>query len=125
MWRSSTDLASKKNILIVAGSQAAQNVRAGILRSHGVEVHCARDTAEAALLWVPDFFNLVLLDMRRKPTETMAFWRTIRREHPKQRIFFLVGPPNYLSATCADEVFGSKPTPKNKKMKLFEVLASA
>jgi hypothetical protein len=37
----------------------------------------------------------------RKP---VAFWRTIRNQHPRQRISFLVGPPTYLSPTCADEV---------------------
>lgn len=123
LWRSSPDVASKKNILIVAGNAAAQNVRAGLLRSHGVEVHCAKDTTEAALLWVPDFYHLVLLDMRRSPKEAMQFWRTIRREHPKQRIFFLVGPPNYLSSTCADEVFVSRASAKN--MSSVKVVASA
>jgi len=123
LWRPSTDSVSKKNVLIVAGGEAAQNVRAEVLRSHGVEVHCAKDITEAALLWVPAFFNLVLLDVRQKPKETMAFWRTIRREDPKQRIFFLVGPPNYLSATCADEGFGSKAYAE--KVNAVRVLASA
>jgi hypothetical protein len=34
----------------------------------------------------------------------VAFWRTIRREHPRQRMRFLIGPPTYLSSACADEV---------------------
>lgn len=73
MWPSLTPSPSNKNVLIVAGKGAAQNVRADVLRSHGVEVHCAKDSVEAALLWVPDFFNLVLLDMRRKPKDALAF----------------------------------------------------
>ena len=108
MWRSLTPSPSNKNVLIVADNQAAQNVRADVLRSHGVEVHCAKDSVEAALLWVPDFFNLVLLDMHHKPKDALAFWRTIRRQDSKQRIFFLVGPPHYISATCPDEVLGGK-----------------
>ena len=108
MWRSLTHSPSNKNVLIVAGNAAAQNVRADVLRSHGVEVHCAKDSVEAALLWVPDFFSLILLDMRQTPKDAMAFWRTIRRQDPKQRIFFLVGPPDYISAACPDEVIGDK-----------------
>ena len=32
-----------------------------------------RTVSRTALLWVPDFFNLVLLDMRRKPKDALAF----------------------------------------------------
>lgn len=119
MWRSLTPSPSNKNVLIVAGNGAAQNVRAEVLRSHGVEVHCAKDSVEAALLWVPDFFNLVLLDMRHKPKDALAFWRTIRRQDPKQRIFFLVGPPLYISAACPDEVVRRKaPAKKGHAVRL-------
>jgi CheY-like chemotaxis protein len=123
LWRSLTPSLSNKNVLIVADNQAAQNVRADVLRNHGVEVHCAKDSVEAALLWVPDFFNLVLLDMRHEPKDALAFWRTIRRQDPKQRIFFLVGPPHYISATCPDEVLGSK-APANK-VYAVRIVASA
>lgn len=123
MWPSLTPSPSNKNVLIVADNEAAQNVRADVLRSHGVEVHCAKDSVDAALLWVPDFFNLVLLDMRRKPKDALAFWRTIRRQDPKQRIFFLAGPPHYISATCPDEVVGSK-APAHK-VRAVGIVASA
>ena len=65
-------------------------------------MHTAKSISEAALLWVPDFFDLVLLDVRQKSKEAVEFWRTIRRQHPGQRIRFLVGPPTYLSPTCAE-----------------------
>jgi len=123
MWRSLTPPPSNKNVLIVAGNGAAQNVRADVLRSHGVEVHCAKDSVEAALLWVPDFFNLVLLDMRHKPKDALAIWRTIRRQDPKQRIFFLVGPPQYISAAYPDEVIGNKALAK--KAHAVRIVASA
>ena len=116
MWRSSTDSASNKNVLIVARNAAAQKVRADVLRSHGVEVHCAKDIVEATLLWVPDFFDLILLDMQHKPNDAMAFWRTIRGQRPKQRILFLVGPPLYISAVCPDEVMGNKAPVRNVRM---------
>lgn len=123
MWRLSTDSASNKNVLMVAGNAAAQNVRADVLRSHGVEVHCAKDIVEAALLWVPDFFDLILLDMQHKPKDAMSFCRTIRRQRPKQRILFLIGPPDYISAACPDEVMGNKVPVRN--VRVARAVASA
>ena len=102
-----------KNVLIVDGNKAMQNLRAGVLRSHGVQVHLAKNVAEAELLWVPDFFDLVLLDVRQRSKEAVAFWRTIRRQHPRQRISFLVGPPTYLSPTCVDEVIAPDKAPED------------
>jgi len=65
------------------------------------------------LLWVPDFFDLVLLDVRQRSKEAVEFWRTIRRQHPRQRISFLVGPPTYLSPICADEVIARDEVPED------------
>ena len=93
-----------KNVLIIDGNEAMQKLRARVLRSRGVHVHTAKSITEAASLWVPDFFDLILLDVRQRSKEAVEFWRTIRRQHPSQRIRFLVGPPTYLSPTCADEV---------------------
>ena len=93
-----------KNVLIIDGNEAMQTLRARVLRGHGVHVHTAKNVQEAELLWVPDFFDLVLLDVRHRSKEAVAFWRKIRREHPEQRIRFLVGPPTYLSPTCTNEV---------------------
>ncbi len=107
-----------KNVLIVDGNEAMQNMRASVLRSHGVHVHLAKSVSEAKLLWVPDFFDLVLLDMRQRSKEAVAFWRTIRREHPRQRISFLVGPPTYLSPTCADQVIARDKVPQNWMQRL-------
>ena len=107
-----------KNVLIIDGNEAMQNMRASVLRSHGVHVHLAKSVTEAKLLWVPDFFDLVLLDMRQRSKEAVAFWRTIRREHPRQRISFLVGPPTYLSSTCADEVIARHKDPEDWMQRL-------
>ena len=65
-----------KNVLIIDGNEAMQNMRARVLRSRGVHVHTAKSVAEAALLWVPDFFDLVLLDVRQRSQEAVEFWRT-------------------------------------------------
>jgi len=107
-----------KNVLIVDGNEAMQNMRASVLRRHGGHVHLAKSVSEARLLWVPDFFDLVLLDMRQRSKEAVAFWRTIRREHPRQRISFLVGPPTYLSPTCADQVIARDKVPQNWMQRL-------
>ncbi len=102
-----------KNVLIIDGNEAMQNLRARVLRSRGVHVHTAKSATEAELLWVPDFFDLVLVDVRQRSKEAVEFWRTIRRQHPRQRIRFLVGPPTYLSPTCADEVIARDKVPED------------
>jgi hypothetical protein len=66
-----------KNVLIIDGNEAMQQLRAGVLRSRGVHVHTAKSVTEAELLWVPDFFDLVLLDVRQRSKEAVEFWRTI------------------------------------------------
>ena len=102
-----------KNVLIVDSNEAMQKVRARVLRGHGVHVHTAKSVTEAEWLWVPDFFDLVLLDVRQRSKEAVEFWRTIRRQHPGQRMRFLVGPPTYLSPTCADEVIARDEVPED------------
>jgi DNA-binding NtrC family response regulator len=102
-----------KNVLIIDGNEAMQELRARVLRSRGVHVHTAKSVKEAELLWVPDFFDLVLLDVRQRSKEAVGFWRTIRHQHPAQRIRFLVGPPTYLSPACADEVIARGEVPED------------
>ncbi len=102
-----------KNVLIIDGNEAMQQLRARVLRSRGVHVHTATSVTEAELLWVPDFFDLVLLDVRQRSKEAVEFWRTIRRQHPGQRMRFLVGPPTYLSPTCADKVLARDKVPED------------
>jgi CheY-like chemotaxis protein len=101
-----------KNVLIIDGNEAMQELRAGVLRGRGVQVHTAKSVTEAELLWAPDFFDLVLLDVRQRSKEAVEFWRTIRRQHPRQRIRFLVGPPAYFSSTCPDEVIARDDIPE-------------
>ena len=102
-----------KNVLILDGNEAMQKIRARVLRSRGVHVHTAKNVTEAELLWVADFFDLVLLGVRQRSKEAVEFWRTIRRQRPGQRIRFLVGPPAYLSPTCADEVIAHDRVPED------------
>ena len=114
-----------KNVLIIDGNDAMQQLRARVLRSCGVHAHTAKSVTEAALLWVPDFFDLVLLDVRQRSKEAVEFWRTIRRQHPGQRISFLVGPPTDLSPTCADEVVARDKVPEDWGMQRLRLLPVA
>jgi DNA-binding NtrC family response regulator len=113
----------KKNVLIIDSNETMQNLRARVLRERGVHVHLAKSITEAELIWVRDFFDLVLLDVRQRSKEAVAFWRTIRRENPRQRISFLVGPPTYLSPTCADEVIARDKVPDDWMQKLRMAIA--
>ena len=102
-----------KNVLIIDDNEAMQKLRASVLKNRGVQVHVAKSVNEAELLWVPNFFDLVLLDVRHRSKEAVEFWRTIRRQRPSQRISFLVGPPTYLSPTCADKVIARDQVPED------------
>jgi CheY-like chemotaxis protein len=81
-------------LLLIDGNEAMQQLRARVLRSGLVHVHTAKSVTEAELLWVPDFFDLVLLDVRQRSKEAVEFWRTIRRLHPGQRIRVPSWTPN-------------------------------
>ena len=71
-------LASKK-VLLIDRCQATREVRAAVLRSHGVEVHEAERLSTARFLWQPNVYDLVMLDVRRySPEETREFYEQIR-----------------------------------------------
>jgi len=93
-----------KKVLLIDSCQATREVREAVLRSHGVDVHAAQSFAEARLLWQPNVYDLVMLDVRRySPGEMLEFCERINAS-PRERIVFLVGPPVYLSHTWPGEV---------------------
>jgi CheY-like chemotaxis protein len=93
-----------KKVLLIDSCQATREVREAVLRSHGVDVHAAQSFAEARLLWQPNVYDLVMLDVRRySPGEVLEFCERINAS-PRERIVFLVGPPTYLSLTWPSEV---------------------
>jgi len=114
-----------KNVLIIDGDEAMQKLRARVLRKRGINVHAAKSVTEAESLWVPDFFDLVLLDVRQRSKEAVQFWRSIRRQYPGQRMTFLVGPPTYLSPTCADEVVSHHKVPEDSVQQRLRLLPVA
>jgi hypothetical protein len=97
-------LADKK-VLLIDRCQATREVRAAVLRSHGVEVHEAEELCAARFLWQPNIYDLVMLDIRRySPTEALEFYEQIRDAYPRQCCAFLLGPPNYLSLEWPGEI---------------------
>jgi len=88
-------------------------VRAALFRSHGVKVHIAEDLRAAQLLWHPNLYDLVVLDVRKHLAgEAREFCELVRRASPEQRIAFLVGPPVYLSLTWPDDVMATSGAPQ-------------
>ena len=94
-----------KKVLLIDSCQATREVRAAVLRSHGVAVHAAEGISAARSLWQPNIYDLVILDIRRYPPgETLEFYEEVKDRDPRQRIAFLVGAPTYLSLTWPGEV---------------------
>ena len=97
-------LANKK-VLLIDCYQPTRDVRVRVLQSHGVEVHAAGNLCGARLLWHPNLYDLILLDVRRHlPGEALEFYEQITSASPKERFAFFVGPPVYLSRTWPGEV---------------------
>ena len=94
-------LADKK-VLLIDRCQATREVRAAVLRSHGVEVHEAEEISAARFLWQPNVYDLVMLDVRRySPEEALEFYEQIRDASPRQQFAFLIGPPKVPVAYLA------------------------
>ena len=94
-----------KTVLLIDRNQPTRDVRVRVLQSHGVEVHAAEDLSGARLLWQPNVYDLILLDVRRHlPGEALEFYEQITTASPKENFAFLVGPPVYLSRTWPGEV---------------------
>jgi len=93
-----------KTVLLIDRNQSAREVRASVLRNHGVEVHTADSLQAARFLWQPKLYDLILLNARRHlPGEALEFYEQIKEAAPTERFAFLVGPPVYLSRTWPGE----------------------
>jgi hypothetical protein len=103
-----------KKVLLVDANQATRDVRAEVLRDHGVMVHAVEDFSGARVLWQPNFYDLILLNLRRhSPGEAFQFYEQVKDASPRERFAFLLGPPVYLSLTwpdgiSADDVWGGQ-----------------
>jgi len=90
----------KKRILLIATSAMKRELRTRILQKLGLDVDCAADITEARSLWRADFYSLVLMDITNDSIHVAEFCAKIKAAKPSQRVSFLVGKPDYLSASC-------------------------
>ncbi len=99
----SEDRALGKRVLVLDDNPKAQQVRIVSLSKYGVEVHTVGTIEEARSRLRDDIYDLVLIATRKNPEQAIAFRQDIRRQDPKQRVAFLVGPPHYISFTFGDK----------------------
>lgn len=101
-----------ERVLLVDRFQPTRDVRARVLREHGIDVGAAETLDEARVLFVPGQYDLVLLDLHRyPPAEMLVFCRVIKNIDPNQRIALLLGPPSYLTLDWKKELaFAGEPS---------------
>ena len=102
-----------RKVLLIDPHQSTRDVRASVLRSHGIKVD-ATDSLQAALsLWRPKLYDLILLAARgHLPGEALEFYVEINHASPGERVIFLVGPPTFLSLTWPAEVMAPEKEPQ-------------
>ncbi len=121
----SRDNALGKRVLVVDDNPKAQNLRALRLNDHGVGVDPVSTIDEARSHLRYDTYDLVLLAPRENTDEAIAFRDEIRAQNPKQRVGFLVGPPQYISFTLGRDQERIESKSSNWAEKLKGRLASA
>lgn len=76
----------EQRVLLVGAIDTAQDLRATILRSRGVQVDTAGDLQEARFRWRPGFYDWILLDVRRYlPGEALDSVSRSGRQHRDNR----------------------------------------
>ncbi|HEV2696358.1 MAG TPA: response regulator [Terriglobales bacterium] len=91
--------ARKKRVLLVDTSRIKRDLRSETMRKLGADVDCAADISEARSWWRPNLYDLVLIHGDTGKSQTDKFCDDMRRVMPAQQIKFLVGKPEYLSAS--------------------------
>ena len=83
----------KKCVLLMDTNPERRTLRKKIMALHGVQMIGASDLEEAALVWHPDRYDMVLIDIRRDYHGALALRDEIKRDSPDQIVAFLVGRP--------------------------------
>ncbi len=91
------DVVKKKRVLLIDTSHTKRDLRAEVLRKHGMDVDCTADIAEARSWWRPALYDLVLINMEKGRGQRDSFCDDLRSATPPQRVAFLVGQPEYLA----------------------------
>ena len=89
-------------LLLLDSNTTTRDLRTRVMQKLGMDVDCAADTAQALLLWRPDFYDLVLVDLRSAPLMAQRFCDEIRSASPAQRVAYFVGKPLYLDSAPGD-----------------------
>ncbi|MGH9556431.1 MAG: hypothetical protein ACRD2Y_11480 [Terriglobales bacterium] len=89
-------------LLLLDSNTTTRDLRARVMRRLGMDVDSAADTIEALLLWRPDVYGLVLVDLRSAPLVAQRFRDEIRSASPGQRVAYFVGKPQYLASLPSD-----------------------
>lgn len=87
----------KKCVLLMDTNTERRALRKKIMALHGVEMIGACDLDEAGLVWHPDRYDMVLIDIRRNHAGALAFRDEIKRDSPGQLVAFLVGRPDFVA----------------------------
>ena len=93
---SATKISPELCILLMDANSERRALRSRVLKLHGIEVVGACDLMEAASIWNPARYDMVLLDIRRDYRGCLAWREEIKREKPTQIVAFLVGGPRYI-----------------------------
>ncbi len=96
-------LKRKRVLLIDTSSSKKRDLRAEIMRRLGMDVDCAADISEARSWWRADLYNLVLINSENEQGRRDKFCDDVREAIPRQQLAFLVGKPEYLSASPTPE----------------------
>jgi ActR/RegA family two-component response regulator len=98
------EFAWRNSVLLISESEFRRSLRASVLRGHGFQVEVARSVAEARSRWHPNTYAWLLVDVvHQLPGEVLEFCDQIKREDPREKIAFLVGPPGFVSLNWPDE----------------------
>ena len=109
----SRSVCDDKKVLLIDSHQRAREVRARVLRSHGIAVDAADNLQAGRSLWRAHVYDLILLDARgHLPGEALDFYLDINHASARDRIAFLVGPPTYLSLTWPTEFMARETEPQ-------------
>ena len=87
----------KKCVLLMDTNSERRALRKKIMALHGVDMIGASDLEEAGLVWHPDRYDMVLIDIRRDYHGALAFRDEIKKDSPGQIVAFLVGRPDFVA----------------------------
>jgi hypothetical protein len=102
-----------KRVLIAY--EGCEDSLAATLRGYGIQVTTSNTLAQAEMLWAPGMFDFVFVDARRRSPKALAFCRLLQAQGEEQKVYFLVGPPDYLT-------FYWPPAPKNSPTELLRAI---